>query len=192
MGMSKNVIIIHGCPSNAEKAMNAETRTYDKHWIPWIKESLNELDIPVQTPLMPEPWEPSYESFKTEFEKYEVNENSILIGHSCGTTFLLRWLGETKQKVAKFILVGPWAVADKDNEARKSFYEQPIDPSIKERVGEIIYFTSDNEHADGKRSLEIISQVIGGKIIDLPGRGHYVMRDMGTEEFPELLKEVLK
>jgi hypothetical protein len=28
-------------------------------------------------------------------------------------------------------------------------------------------------------------------VIELEGRGHYVMEDMGTEEFPELLHEIL-
>ena len=37
--MKSNCIIIHGCPSDAEKAMNPETRTYDKHWIPWLKKT---------------------------------------------------------------------------------------------------------------------------------------------------------
>lgn len=32
-----NCIIIHGCPSNVEKATNQETRTYNKHLIPWTK-----------------------------------------------------------------------------------------------------------------------------------------------------------
>lgn len=149
------------------------------------------LGIPTETPLMPEPWEPSYEKFKEEFEKQEINENTILIGHSCGTTFLLRWLGESKQKIAKLILVGPWAVADKDNGARRVFYEHPIDSSIQERVDQIIYFTSNNEHPDGQKSLKIIHEAIDGKIIDLPGRGHYIMRDMGTTEFPELIEEIV-
>ena len=184
-------IIIHGCPSNVEKAMNPETRTYDKHWIPWTKEMLTMLGIPTETPLMPDPWEPSYEKFKAEFEKYEVNENTILIGHSCGTTFLLRWLGETKKKIAKLILVAPWAIADKDDAARREFYEHPIDSSIKERVGEIVFFTADDEEADGKESLKIIHDVIGGKVIELKGHGHYVMGDMGTTEFPELLEQIV-
>ena len=41
---AKNCIIIHGCPSNKEKAMNPATRTYDKHWIPWIKRKLIEKE----------------------------------------------------------------------------------------------------------------------------------------------------
>lgn len=189
--MNGNCIIVHGCPSNAEKAMNPETRTYDKHWIPWTKQMLTTLGIPTETPLMPEPWEPSYERFNAEFEKQRVDENTILIGHSCGTTFLLRWLGDSKQKVAKLILVAPWAVADKDDDVRREFYEHPIDPTIKDRVGEIVMFTADDEDPDGKESLKIIHNVIGGKVIELSGRGHYTMGDMGTTEFPELLEELV-
>lgn len=188
---SQNCIIIHGCPSNVEKAMNPETRTYDKHWIPWTKSMLTRLGISTETPLMPDPWEPSYEKFKAEFEKQKVNENTILIGHSCGTTFLLRWLGDTKQKVGRLILVAPWAIADKNNEARRNFYQHPIDPYIKDRVGEIIFFTSDNEDPDGIESLKIIHKVIAGKIIKLPGHGHYTMGDMGTTEFPELIEQAI-
>ncbi len=80
----KRCIIIHGCTSNAEKAMNPETRTYDKHWMPWIKKQLNARGIETQTPLMPEPWHPDYGKFKAEFEKHHIDENTILVGHSCG------------------------------------------------------------------------------------------------------------
>lgn len=49
--------------------MNSETRTYDKHWIPWTKKQLEEKGIETETPLMPKPWQPVYEDFKSEFEK---------------------------------------------------------------------------------------------------------------------------
>lgn len=186
----KTVYIIHGCPSNAEKAMNPETRTYDKHWMPWLKKELASRGVQAVAPLMPNPWEPNYEAFRTEFEKNKVTEEDVLIGHSCGTTFLIRWLGDTKQKVEKLILVAPWKIADKDDEARKRYYETQIDESIKERVKEIIIFTADDEEEDGKKSVKIIHDVLGGKIIELKGRGHFTLGDMGTEEFPELLEEV--
>jgi len=48
---------------------------------------------------MPDPWEPIYEKYKEEFEKYSVNETTVLIGHSCGCAFLVHWLGEKKKKV---------------------------------------------------------------------------------------------
>jgi len=185
-------IIIHGCPSNAEKAMNEETRTHDKHWIPWTKEQLISKGIAVETPLMPEPWEPNYNKFKEEFEKYSVGEDSVLIGHSCGCAFLVRWLGDAKQKIGKLILVAPWKIPDADNENRREFYTYPIDELIKERVNKIVMFTADDGEEEGKESVEIFNKSLGGKIIELKGHGHYTMGDMGTTEFPELIKEILE
>ena len=187
-----NCVVIHGCPSNAEKAMNPQTRTYDKHWIPWLKKELVARGVKTQTPFMPDPWEPDYSKFKAEFEKYEVNENTILVGHSCGSAFLVRWLGETKRKIFKLILVAPWKIPDKDDEFRKEFYTYPIDESIKTRTDEIVMFTADDEEDEGKESLKIFHQALGGEIIELESHGHYTMGDMGTTEFPELLEVILK
>lgn len=186
-----NCIIIHGCPSNAEKAMNPATRTYDKHWIPWLKQNLIAAGIATETPLMPDPWEPNYKKFKTEFEKYEVSENTILVGHSCGSAFLVRWLGETKRKIFKLVLVAPWKIPDGGDQFRKEFYTYPIDEEIKFRIGEIIMFTADDEEDEGKESLKIFHQALGGAVIELKGHGHYTLGDMGTEEFPELLERLV-
>ena len=186
-----NCIVIHGCPSNTEKAMDPETRTYDKHWIPWIKKNLTALGVKTETPLMPNPWEPVYEDFKREFEKLAVSENTILIGHSCGCAFLVRWLGDSKKKIKKLILVAPWKIADKKDEFRPAFYNYPIDETIKSRVGEIVMFTADDEEGAGKESLKIFHKALIGKIIELKSRGHYTLSDMGTEEFPELLEEIV-
>lgn len=185
-----NCIIIHGCPSNAEKAMNPETRTYDKHWQPWVKQKLIERGISTETPLMPEPWSPDYEKFRAEFEKYHVDENTILIGHSCGCSFLVRWLGDTKRKISQLILVAPWKIAEGDGVVRHDFYDFPIDETIKDRVGKITMFTADDEEEGGKKSLVMFHTALGGEVIELPGRGHYTLGDMKTEEFPELLKVI--
>ncbi len=195
---NKNCIIIHGCPSNAEKAMDEKTRTYDKHWMPWLKKELENNGIRTETPLMPSPWQPDYEKFKKEFEKYAVNENTVLVGHSCGCAFLVRWLGETKKVISKLILVAPWKVKQKREwsedirKIRKVFYDFKVDGSIKDRVNKIIMFTSNNERDLGKKSLKIFHKVLGGEIISLDNHGHYCFEDMGTEEFPKLLEKVLE
>jgi predicted alpha/beta hydrolase family esterase len=190
--IAKKCIIIHGCPSDVEKTMNSETRTYDKHWISWTKKQLITNGIETETPLMPSPWYPDYEKFKRTFEKYNVDEKTILIGHSCGCAFLVRWLGETKREIFKLILVAPWKIPDREDEYRKAFYTYPIDETIKERVDEIVMFTADDEEEDGKKSLKIFHEALDGKIIKLKGRGHYTLKDMGTEEFPELIEIVLR
>ncbi|KKS46684.1 MAG: hypothetical protein UV09_C0014G0004 [Candidatus Gottesmanbacteria bacterium GW2011_GWA2_42_18] len=183
-----NCIIVHGCPSDSSEE---RTKEYAKHWMPWIRKELTSRGIKTEIPLMPEPWQPDYKAFKTEFEKYIVTPNTILIGHSCGCAFLVRWLGETKQRIKKLILVAPWKINDKNDKWRKLFYEYPVDRTIQECVKNIVMFTADNEETNGKKSLNIFHKALGGKIIELKGMGHFCFEDMGTYEFPELLKEVI-
>lgn len=185
-----NCIIIHGCPGSEEEMMNLADRTFDKHWMPWIREKLSNQGIESETPMMPSPWAPIYEEFKKKFEKQEITEDTILVGHSCGCAFLVRWLGETKQKIAKLILVAPWKIPDVGNKKEEEFYTYPIDETIKDRVGKIVMFTSDDEEDDGKESLKIYNKYLGGVVIELKGHGHYTMGDMGTNEFPELLSVI--
>ena len=182
-------IVVHGCPSDSSEE---KTKEYAKHWMPWIKKKLILKGIKTEIPLMPEPWHPDYEAFKKEFEKYKVTNNTILISHSCGCAFLVRWLGETKQKIKKLILVAPWKTYDGKDKFRKLFYGYTVDKTIKERVKNITMFTSDNDGPGSKKSLRIFHQALGGKIIELKGKGHYTLEDMGTEKFPELLEQLIQ
>ena len=189
---TRNCIIIHGCPSNAEKALDPKKRTYDKHWIPWTKKALEKNGIETLTPRMPEPWQPDYQAYKNLFDELHVNEQTTLIGHSCGCAFLVRWLGETKRRIDKLILVAPWKVANASRVGPKTeFYTFDVDPRIPSRVNEIVMFTADNEEEDGKKSLKMYYDVLGGNVIELKGHGHYCLKDMGTEEFPGLIQQIL-
>lgn len=183
----ENAFIVHGCPSSIERALSSVLRTYDKHWIPWSKKQLEAKGIHTEVPLMPKPWDPNYEAFKKKFEKYTVTEESILIGHSCGCAFLVRWLGDSKQQIDTLILVAPWKIAPEGDSRKKAFYQYPIDTTIKERVKKIVIFTADDEEEDGKKSAQLFQDALGGEIIELKSHGHYTQGDMGTEEFPELI-----
>jgi len=184
--MNTKCIIIHGCPSTSKDD------GYNKHWMPWAQEQLIKNGIPTELPTIPTPWEPQYDNFKSVFEQFDIDENTILIGHSCGSAFLVRWLGENPRKIFKLILVAPWKVASKEKVFREKFYGYPIDETIKDRTGEIIMFTADDETENGKKSLKFFYDALGGKIIELKGRGHYTRGDMGTEEFPELIDKIVK
>lgn len=140
---------------------------------------------------MPAPYAPVYEDWKKTFEHLEIDPETVLIGHSCGCAFLVRWLGDSKQNIGKLILVAPWKIARKGNKEKEAFYDYPIDRTISSRVSKIVMFTADDEAEEGKQSLKIFHDVLGGKVIELKGRGHYTQSEMETEEFPELLEEVL-
>jgi len=188
---ARNCIIVHGCPHYSPAETDPETRTYDKNWIPRTKAQLEARGIRTETPLMPTPWKPDYAEYKKVFERYVIDESSILVGHSCGCAFLARWLGDTKRHVFRLVFVAPWKIPDKGDEIRKTFYDFPIDETIRARIGDVVMFTADNEADDGKRSLEIYHKALGGKILELKGRGHYISEHMKTDEFPELIDAIM-
>jgi len=55
----------------------------------------------------------------------------------------------------------------------QKFYTYDVDKTISDRVTKIIMFTSDNEEQEGKDSLKIFHNSLGGEIIELKGQGHY-------------------
>lgn len=103
----------------------------------------------------------------------------------------MRWLGETKKGIKKLILVAP-ALGSEENEFYKKFCEFEIDNTIKKRVDEIIIFVSNNDKPGRLESGKLFSEKLGGRLIELKGRGHFTESGMGSKEFPELFREVLE
>ena len=190
--VQKNCIIIHGCPPTQEKFLQMQTQNFAGHWIGDVKKELMMRNVLTKSPIMPRAFEPNYEKYKFEISKYPINENTILIGHSCACSFLVRYLGDTKKKIAKLILVAPMKIAKEGDIFKEAFYNFEIDKSIKEREKEIIIFTSDNEEDRGKESAKIFNEALGGEIILIPGFGHYRREDLGNNKFSELLQVVLR
>jgi hypothetical protein len=186
-----NALILHGCSSREEYFNDKYPSGSNFHWIPWLQKQLLIRNIPTQTPEMPASYAPVYEDWKKTFERFEIGPETVLVGHSCGCAFLVRWLGDSKRKIDKLILVAPWKIARKGNKEKEVFYEYPIDETIKSRVNKIVMFTADNEAKGGKESLRMFHDALDGKVIKLKGKGHYTQDEMGTDEFPELLAEVL-
>ena len=192
MGTEKiNCIIVHGSPRSPEHWVPIGAK---KRWMTWVKAELKKKGIEAFTPSMPVPWQPVYKDWKAEFEKLPVNENSILIGHSAGGAFLPRWLGENQQHIKKLILVAPGKnIGTYPNaEHNRELYDFEINPKIKQHAKEIIIFTSPEEPLHRQKNVALYKEVLNAEVISLPGRGHFIYEDMGTDEFPELLKIILR
>jgi len=187
-----NVVLVHG--ANIKDRENV--RKYglapqnERGWFSWIKSELEKRGADVDNPLMPENWDPDYDKWREEFEKLDVGEDSVLVGYSLGTTFLVRWLGDSKRKVGKLILVAPAKVPHGEKYVEE-FYDFEIDRKIRDRVGEIVIVKSDDDHDYILESSKIYEEGLGGRVLELKGKGHFTETSMGTEEFPELLGEIL-
>jgi predicted alpha/beta hydrolase family esterase len=90
MAMTK-VFIFHGTGGYPEE-----------NWFPWLKEKLEEKGCEVIVPQFPTPENQTLECWFKVFDKYrdKVDEDTILVGHSLGGSFLLRVL-ESLEKPAR-------------------------------------------------------------------------------------------
>lgn len=192
-----NVIILHGKPDDFEYYDVTLPSPSNFHWIPWLQKQCMVNELPASTPEVFRVFDASFEDWKNEFQRYEVNSETILVGHSCGGGFLLRWLSENKEvRIKKLILVAPWLDPLKfmPTNYGHDLFEFERDRNLLSRIDNSIIFHSDNDMESIQLSLQEIQSVWP----DFPIRifrnyGHFCPGDgdMTTNAFPELLEEVL-
>ncbi|MDQ5883213.1 MAG: serine hydrolase [Patescibacteria group bacterium] len=186
----KNAIIIHGMPSK-EEFESSKISPANSHFIPWIKNKLIQGGIDAISLDMPVPYNPVYESWKEVFEKSDINEETILVGHSCGGGFLVRWLSENKVKVGKVVLVAPWL--DPEKYLNTGMFDFEIDPAFPNRSTKVIvmYSTDDEEYI--LDTIKILKEKTNGiDFHEFQDKGHFCIEDLESEEFPELLNLILE
>jgi predicted alpha/beta hydrolase family esterase len=189
----KTAIIIHGWPDKEEFFDPQTPSPSNNQWLPWLQKQLGMKGWNAQTPEMPDAYEPNYEKWKLVFEQFYVDENTTLIGHSCGGGFLVRWLSESKKKVGKVILVAPWM--DPEHEERElvgDFFDFEIDLTLSDRTSEVIVFVSNDDEKTILDTVEALKTIKNIQIKQFSDKGHFTLGDMGTNEFPELLEEIIK
>lgn len=186
----KTAVIIHGMPDKEEYYDVNRPASSNCHWLPWIQKQLLLKNIVAQTPEMPVPYEPEYNAWKKVFEGFEINEDTILVGHSCGGGFIVRYLSENNIKVGKVVLVAPWI--DPDNFLDTGMFDFVIDPEIVSKTKGVTIFESTDDMDEVQKSIEIIKQKTQGiKVVTFKDYGHFCYSDMNTDKFPELLEEAL-
>lgn len=184
------VIIIHGMPSKEEYLDPNFPSASNAHWFPWLQKQLTMNGILAQTPEMPEPYDPDYKKWCEVFEQFKLESDTVLIGHSCGGGFLVRWLSENNVKVGKVILVAPWI--DPNNDRGERMFSNMDIKDISEQADKIELFISlddDQEELDTKDILR--NKISKLNIREFTDKGHFITDHMKTNEFPELL-EVIK
>jgi predicted alpha/beta hydrolase family esterase len=193
MANMKTALIIHGWPSKEEYFDPATPSPSNNQWLPWLQKQLGLKGITAQTPEMPDAYEPNYEKWKATFEQFHVDEETILVGHSCGGGFLVRWLSENKIKVGPVILVAPWM--DVEHEERESiggFFDFEIDPTLSDRTDGVTIFISNDDDKPMLDTVELLEQTLKGYFTKrFEDKGHFCISD-GVAEFPELLEEIVK
>jgi predicted alpha/beta hydrolase family esterase len=187
----KNVIIIHGKPSKENYYDPAGYTSSNFGWIPWLQNQLLTRDILPNVPEIPHAYLPEYESWKREFERFDISADTTLVGHSMGGGFLLRWLSENPEaSPARVILVAPSLDPLRTNET--GFCEFTIDPTITDRT-ELVVMTSDNDSDKAVMSRNLITDALPAADIRMfAGYGHFIPEHLGKETLEELVEIILE
>lgn len=186
-----NAVIVHGMPSKPEYYDATYPSMSNSHWVPWLQKQLLVRDVVTATPEMPYAFAPDYLTWKKEFERFDIGPDTLLVGHSCGGGFLVRWLSENKQiTVKKVLLVAPWL--DPFREDTTDFFEFTIDPDLAKRVGKLWVYDSDNDSDGVHTSVQkLLTEIDNVNYREFHNYGHFCLKDLGTDAFPELVEALI-
>ena len=188
-----NAILVPGRPDKNEHYNPKLPSNSEDHWFSWLKRQLILKDVHAVSIEPPFPFRPRYNDWKKEFERFEITPESILVGHSCGGGFLVRWLSENKdKKVGKVALVAPWINPDNNPISDTAdFFDFEIDTDFPSRTKGVVIFLSSDDDSSVVKTVDILkSKVKGLELREYTDKGHFTFEDTGSREFPELLKEL--
>jgi len=200
MKNKRQIIFIHGGYTFAsQKDYLKFLRAYEldpyrkkKYWINWLAERLkNKYEILV--PQMPCEKNAKYEEWKIWFKKYFnfiKDKKPILIGHSLGAIFLLKYLSENNfpKKINQLHLVAPAIYDDGLGPEKLSTFKSNIKKlrNIRKKCKELhLWHSMDDETCLFKNS-EIINKII-------PNTNFHIFKNKGhfkQSTFPEIVKMI--
>lgn len=179
----KNAIIIHGTEGYPEE-----------NWFPWLKNELEKQGYKVSVPQFPSP--PILPAKISEWfevlKSYEMNADTLLIGHSLGGLFALRILEQLPHSINAACFVGtPVGIGwIKNYERDSAFCGFDLDwKKIRGKAKRFVVFHSDNDPYVGLENGEKLAKELNAKLNFVPNAGHFNTK-AGYTKFPELLSEI--
>lgn len=183
----KNAVIVHGSDSKKHYLRADTPSNSNLNWLPWLQNQLLIRGIVAQTPEFPENYDPKYDVWSETFAQFTLTKETILVGHSCGAGFLLRWLSEHPGiSVDSLYLVSPWM--DPDKVFTEDFFAGEIDEFLSDRINRIVLFKSDDDFVPNieKSFIKVEAALPRAEVIMLQRRKHFC-----DSEFPELLDKII-
>ncbi len=186
----KNVLILHGAANNSTG-----------NWFPWLKKELEKKGYKVWVPDLPDSEKPKSTTWLHHIfsnQDWEFNDESVIVGHSAGATFILRLLEKlpTGVKIHKAILVsGPVELGTKKEyfQYKKDLVKPPFRwKRIRESCDKFYFVYSDNDQYEcGIEQGRLLHKHLGGKLVLRPGEKHFNL-ESGSQykKFPLIIKLV--
>lgn len=186
-----NAIILHGAPEKENYYDSKLPSESNAHWLPWLQKELLIRDIAAVTPEIALSFEPKWDEWCREVERFDITPDTILVGHSAGGGFWLKYLSQHPDlRVGKVVLVAPWL--DPDHTLEQDFFEGDLDPEMALRTKGLTVFVSDDDSDSTQQSVQMVQDKLQDiKVRQFHGYGHFNYDNLQGESFSELLEEIL-
>ena len=184
--MGLTVYIIHGANANP-----------NANWFPWLKKELKSLNINVIVPAFPIREQQTLDKWLSTFSKFidDLDENSIMIGHSLGPAFIFNVLERIKTEIRACFLVAPFANdlgITKYDSINHTFYEVGFDwNTIRNRSKRFYVYASDNDPHVPMGISKSIATKLDAKF-ELIHDGGHLNAESGYVKFTLLLEDLKK
>lgn len=183
----KKALILHGTGGSSKD-----------NWFPWLKQELEAKGYIVWCPDLPEAEKPNierYNNFIVKNKDFQLDKNTILIGHSSGSVAILGLLEALPDAVSvgACYLVGSFK-NDLGWDSLKELFIKPFDFGKIRQKSRLWYFIhSDNDPHCPLAHAEYLHDHIGGDLIVLPGQKHFSVGTAGEKyrRFPYLRNLVI-
>jgi predicted alpha/beta hydrolase family esterase len=203
MNMKRQVMVIHGGGTFKTREdflafLKRSTLTYEEaldtgvktDWKTTLQETLGE-SWEVFRPTMPCKQNASFDEWSARFEQYipHMRDGIVLIGHSLGGSFLLRYLSEhaIPVSVAATLLVAP-AIGDTPDEPLCSFTPPTDFTSFAAHAGDVhVFHSTDDVVVPVAHTQTLQGKLPAATMHYHEGFGHY-----NADQVPELLEILQK
>jgi predicted alpha/beta hydrolase family esterase len=180
-----NVIIVHGAFGHPEE-----------NWFGWLRRELERLSIPCAVPALPTPEEQSLASWLQRFDEtcgQFIHSNTMLVGHSLGAAFVLRWLESAPFRLRASFLAGAFmgkVGVEKFDDINASFFASPFDwESIRRYCRDFYCYHGDNDMYVSQANFDAISTALDAKKVIISNGGH-LNSAAGYDRFPLILQHI--
>lgn len=173
------IYLIHGAYGNPSE-----------NWFPWLTAELKKKGHTVIIPQFPTPVGQTLENWNNEFLEYEVDDDTIFVGHSIGVAFVLSILERHKVKAA-FLVAGFCSPLGNNFDAiNKTFVDREFDwETIRHNCENFYVFNSDNDpYVRLEKGAELAASV-RSELIIVKNAGHFNLVS-GYTKFPMLLEKI--
>lgn len=182
----KNALILHGTDGNSQE-----------NWFPWLKKELEREHYKVWVPNLPRADKPNIIRYN-EFliPKWNVDKDSIIIGHSSGSVAALGFLQSLPEGmiIKHTYLVAGFTNNDLGWDSLTELFTTPLHwDTIRAKARAFTLFHSDNDPYVPLSEGKFLEQKLNAELVLLPGQDHFSLgHDPRFSQFPELLEKIIR